>query len=109
VRQETLTVVVRVGTGVHLAQVRTALNALCKDTLPGSGARPRVFAHQRLRIHFSRLVLLDEPHSSEFGPSLVMESNFDACRPESRRANAAAAQRCSPHREPECRLLGLDQ
>ena len=76
-RQETLTVVARVGAGVHLPVLHTALKALSKDTLPGSGARPRVFAQDQLRIHFARLALLEEAAGSDYGPTLVFESNFD--------------------------------
>jgi hypothetical protein len=77
VRQETLTVVARVGAGVHLSALHEALKALSKDTLPGSGARPRLFAHEPLRIHFARLAVLEEPAGSAYAPLLILESNFD--------------------------------
>lgn len=62
---------------MHASAVHAALKALARDTLPGSGARPRVFAHESLRIHFARLALLEEAAGSDYGPTLILESNFD--------------------------------
>ncbi len=76
-RQETLTVVARVVAPVHLAPLHRALKALAHDTLPGSGARPRVFAYEPLAIHFARLSVLEEKPGSVYGPTLILESNFD--------------------------------
>ncbi|MEO8901306.1 MAG: hypothetical protein ABI627_07255 [Polyangiaceae bacterium] len=36
-----------------------------------------MFAHESLRIHFARLALLEEPAGSDYGPQLILESNFD--------------------------------
>ncbi len=60
-----------------MAALRTALKAVEHDTLPGSGSRPRVFAHESLGIHFARLALLEEKSDSEYEPTLILESNFD--------------------------------
>lgn len=76
-RQETLTVVARVAGAPPLTALRTALQALARDQLPGAGRRPRLFAEPALGIHFARLVLLEEPESAELGSSLIFESNFD--------------------------------
>lgn len=62
---------------MHSSALHAALKTLSKDTLPGSGARPRLFAHESLRIHFARLALLEEPAGSSYGSLLVLESNFD--------------------------------
>lgn len=76
-RQETLTVVARVGGAVPLDELRAALQAIAADKVPGGGARPRVFAHPELAIHFARLVLLEEPGEAPYATSLIFESNFD--------------------------------
>jgi len=75
VRQETLTVVARVvGAPIGL---RSALQVIAADKVPGGGARPRVFADPKLGIHFARLVLLEEPGEGPYATSLIFESNFD--------------------------------
>ncbi|MEP7049924.1 MAG: hypothetical protein ABJB12_06205 [Pseudomonadota bacterium] len=98
-RQETLTVVARVGAGVHLSALHAALKALSEDALPGAGARPRLFAHAELRIHFARLALLEEPPGSAYAPLLVLESNFDT-----EWDDAAAARKA--HLELLCSTVG---
>jgi hypothetical protein len=77
VRQETLTVIARVADDPPFTALRSALEAIAADRLPGGGSRPRVFADPRLGIHFARLVLLLEPSGAEPGSSLIFESNFD--------------------------------
>ncbi|HYP99487.1 MAG TPA: hypothetical protein VER96_12525 [Polyangiaceae bacterium] len=76
-RQETLTVVARVVGAPPFAELRAALRLIAEDRAPGGGARPRIFAHAELGIHFARLVLLEEPSEGTLASSLIFESNFD--------------------------------
>lgn len=75
-RQETLTVVARVG---DVGGALAALAALAADHL-GSGSRylqPRVFADAAFGIHFARLVFIAGDRQAGTDDLLVFESNFD--------------------------------
>ena len=76
-RQESLTVVARVGDGPGLSDVRAALQKIATDHVSEDDVRPRLFSNPELGIHFARLVLLEEPSDAQHGSSLVFESNFD--------------------------------
>ena len=76
-RQETLTIVARVVEAPPFPELRAALARIANDCVPGAGARPRIFADRALGIHFARIALLAEPIGSQYGSSVIFESNFD--------------------------------